>query len=159
MLRADLPAVMAIEVQANPVPWKAEDFEAFLQEPGRPSDRQGVSAGDPLLAQGAGGHMGWVWAGPEVQGFACAMGAADEAELQSIAVARDRWGRGIGLALMISLSAWAEINGYRRLHLEVRERNARALDFYRRWGFTVTGRRPKYYRDNLEDALLMTKTM
>jgi ribosomal-protein-alanine N-acetyltransferase len=103
--------------------------------------------------------MGWVWADPEVQGFACAVGAADEAELQSIAVAKDHWGRGVGSALMDSLCAWAKAGGLRTLHLEVREGNARARDFYARWGFTLAGRRPKYYRDNAEAALLLVKSV
>jgi ribosomal-protein-alanine N-acetyltransferase len=145
MLRADLPAVLAIEAQANPVPWKAPEFEAFLTDPA------GSTAGP--------GHAAWVWAGPEIQGFACAMGAADEAELQTIAVARDRWGLGIGSALVATLIDWARARSARVLHLEVREGNARALEFYGRWGFAITGRRPRYYRDNGETALLMAKTL
>ena len=41
--------------------------------------------------------------------------------------------------------------------LEVRESNARALELYRRLGFAPTGRRPRYYQDSGEDALLMSK--
>ena len=40
--------------------------------------------------------------------------------------------------------------------LEVRVGNEAAQEMYRRFGFQVTGRRPKYYRDNDEDAILMT---
>jgi [ribosomal protein S18]-alanine N-acetyltransferase len=152
MLRADLPAVLAIETQANSVPWKAADFEAFLREPGNaPSGRDaGIAANGPV---------GWVWANPEVQGFACVVGAADEVELQAIAVARDHWGRGVGSALMEALCGWAVIHAYAALHLEVREGNARARDFYARWGFVPTGLRPRYYRDNGESALLLMKPL
>jgi ribosomal-protein-alanine N-acetyltransferase len=146
MLRADLPAVLAIEAQANPVPWMDRDFEAFLQGP--------VEAGHR-----SNGPVGWVWANPEVQGFACAVGAADEVELQTIAVARDHWGRGAGSALMEVLTAWARDHAYATLHLEVREGNARARDFYARWGFRPAGVRPKYYRDNGEAALLLVKAL
>lgn len=160
MLAADVPAVIAIEIQANPVPWKAGDFAAFVREE---ASRQEIENPDRIRPEaryrGPPGPMGWVWAGPEVQGFACALGAADEAELQSIAVAGDRRGRGIGSALMECLCAWARSHGYRALHLEVREGNLAARDFYRRWDFTEAGRRTKYYRDNLEDAVLMTKTL
>ncbi|GEM_PF-1347492 len=167
MLRADLPAVLAIEVQANPVPWMAVDFDAFLREPVQLSvpyqepAGQGIVAA-PGLSVGAGrasGPMGWVWANPEVQGFACVVAAADEAELQSIAVAQDRWGRGVGSALMEVLCAWARENGFLNLHLEVREGNVRAREFYARWGFAPSGRRAKYYRDNAEAAVLMSKTL
>ena len=156
MLRADLPAVLAIEAQANSVPWKSRDFEAFVREPGEAPSGLGEAgfAGVP-----ANGPVGWVWANPEVQGFACAVGAADEVELQSIAVARDHWGRGVGSALMEALCDWGAFHAYGALHLEVREGNARARDFYARWGFIPSGLRPRYYRDNGESALLLLKPL
>ena len=40
--------------------------------------------------------------------------------------------------------------------LEVRAGNEAAQDLYRKFGFEVVGRRPRYYQDNFEDALLMT---
>ncbi|MEO7424310.1 MAG: GNAT family N-acetyltransferase [Fibrobacteria bacterium] len=152
MLRTDLAAVLAIEAQANPVPWQVADFEVFLRPPYQVETLP--DSAHPLT-----GPMGWVWADPEVQGFACAVGAADEAELQSLAVAKDHWGRGVGSSLMESLLAWAKAGGLRTLHLEVREGNERARDFYARWGFTPAGRRPKYYRDNAEAALLLVKSV
>lgn len=159
MLRADLPAVLAIEAQANPVPWKAADFEAFLREPGE-SPSEGIAARPAgLSGLAANGPIGWVWANPEVQGFACVVGAADEVELQAIAVARDHWGRGVGSALLETLCGWAGVHAYATLHLEVREGNARARDFYARWGFVPSGSRPRYYRDNGESALLLMKTL
>jgi ribosomal-protein-alanine N-acetyltransferase len=148
MVRTDLDAVLAIEAQANPVPWKASDFEVFLGAP-----NSGPDAAAP------GGPMAWVWAHPEVQAFACVVAAADEMELQAIAVARDRWGLGLGSALMEVLCARGRSIGCRNLHLEVREGNVRALEFYQRWGFAKAGRRPKYYRDNAEAALLLVKPL
>jgi len=160
MHAADVPAVIAIEIQANPIPWKAGDFAAFVREDAcGPCPEFADRTRPGGRSEGPAGGMGWVWAGPEVQGFACAMGAADEAELQSIAVAGDRRGRGIGSALLDNLFAWAHAQGYRAIHLEVREGNSAARELYRRRGFLETGRRAGYYRDNLEDALLMTKTL
>jgi [ribosomal protein S18]-alanine N-acetyltransferase len=146
MVREDLPAVLAIEAEANPSPWRAHDFSTFLN-----------SAVD---AQHPGGQTrAWVYADPEVRGFLCAVGAADEVELQSIAVEKVRWSRGVGSALMTTLFAWAHEAHFQMLHLEVREGNARAIDFYQRWGFAVVGRRAKYYHDNREAALLMSLTL
>jgi ribosomal-protein-alanine N-acetyltransferase len=142
MLSQDLAAVLAIEAEANPSPWKASDFSAFLQ-PSFPGETGGE-------------RKAWVFADPEVRGFLCAVGVAGEAELQSVAVWKTRWGRGVGSALMESLCGWARENGYRALHLEVREGNSRALEFYGRWGFASVGRRPQYYRDNGETAVLMS---
>jgi ribosomal protein S18 acetylase RimI-like enzyme len=163
MLRADLPAVLAIEAQANAVPWKAADFEVFLREPGEGPPGGGAAASSGVSQAFAGiaanGPVGWVWANPEVQGFACVVGAADEAELQAIAVARDHWGRGVGSALMEALCGWAGVHAYAALHLEVREGNARARDFYARWGFVASGVRTRYYRNNGESALLLMKPL
>ena len=40
--------------------------------------------------------------------------------------------------------------------LEVRERNLAAQEMYRKFGFEESGRRPRYYKDNDEDAILMS---
>jgi ribosomal-protein-alanine N-acetyltransferase len=42
------------------------------------------------------------------------------------------------------------------VHLEVRESNFAARQFYRRQGFSETGLRPRFYRDPNDDAILMT---
>lgn len=143
MLRADIPAVLAIEAQANPSPWRSGDFESFVA--GADAD-PGAPGGD---------RRGWVFADPEVLGFLCAIAVAGEAELQAIAVERARWSRGAGAALMGAMLAWAREGGLRAIHLEVREGNRRAIDFYLRHGFGTVGRRPKYYQDNGEAAVLM----
>lgn len=143
---SDIHAVVAIETEANPSPWLAGDFSAFLHGP----------VSDPDQGASGGNRQAWVYADPEVRGFLCAVGVAEEAELQSVAVEKARWGGGVGSSLMESFLSWAKAGGYRTLHLEVREGNARALDFYRRWGFAAVGRRPRYYRDNGEDAILMS---
>ena len=43
--------------------------------------------------------------------------------------------------------------------LEVRPSNAHAITLYERLGFRPAGRRPRYYRDNGEDALIMWRTL
>jgi len=40
--------------------------------------------------------------------------------------------------------------------LEVRVSNTVAQNLYRKYGFVITGTRPRYYRDNDEDAHIMT---
>jgi ribosomal protein S18 acetylase RimI-like enzyme len=46
--------------------------------------------------------------------------------------------------------------GVREFILEVRASNQRALGFYRSLGWSETGRRPRYYADPEEDAVLMS---
>jgi ribosomal-protein-alanine N-acetyltransferase len=45
--------------------------------------------------------------------------------------------------------------GLKTQTLEVRESNAEAIKLYRKCGFVVKGRRPLYYADTHEDALIM----
>jgi ribosomal-protein-alanine N-acetyltransferase len=49
--------------------------------------------------------------------------------------------------------------GVRRVFLEVRESNAGARSFYARLEFAEAGRRRNYYRDPMEDALLLSRTL
>ena len=80
----------------------------------------------------------------------------DEAHVATIATHPDFRKQGIGeRILMVALKDAAEAGATHAL-LEVRERNEAALNMYRKFGFEVAGRRPKYYKDNGEDAILMT---
>ncbi|HET9784202.1 MAG TPA: ribosomal protein S18-alanine N-acetyltransferase [Terriglobales bacterium] len=104
------------------------------------------------------GRVVWVAesgdAGPV--GYCVVECVADEAELQAVAVA-DNWRRhGVGAALLSAARASAQQRGAQQVYLEVRESNDAAQAFYRRFGFAVSGRRPSYYRDPPEAALLMS---
>lgn len=88
-------------------------------------------------------------------GFAGIMIIADEAELLNIAVAHEYRGRGIGRELLERMIAEAGRHGARRLLLEVRISNERAISLYRNHGFTKLGERRDYYRNPTEDALIM----
>lgn len=77
-----------------------------------------------------------------------------EAEAQILDLAADEDGRGLGRTLWAALSAAARSRGCRKMTLEVSQRNARALHFYRRAGTEIVGRRPKFYPDG-SDAILM----
>jgi ribosomal-protein-alanine N-acetyltransferase len=63
--------------------------------------------------------------------------------------------RGLGLLLMHHVLADAARSGVRRATLEVRESNVAARRLYERLGFTVTAKRPDYYTDPDEDALIL----
>jgi [ribosomal protein S18]-alanine N-acetyltransferase len=77
------------------------------------------------------------------------------AELESVAVDVQARRRGVGRALCESVVAWCREQGAEALELEVRAGGNSAIALYRRLGFVVTGRRPDYYHDPVEDALLM----
>ena len=171
--RSDLPGVLAIEAEANPMPWREGDFLPFVAqapEAARPAAGDGGPAAGAERWRSGALKVGWVYerngdggSGPggtpagETLGFACASAVADEVELQSLAVERASRGKGIGTALLEALVEWARESGYRTLHLEVRAGNRPALGLYRRFGFAQAGIRPGYYQDNGEDALLLTR--
>ena len=58
-------------------------------------------------------------------------------------------------SLMAGLLDLARLLGCCRVVLDVRPSNVAALALYTKMGFAPCGRRPGYYQDNGEDALVM----
>jgi ribosomal-protein-alanine N-acetyltransferase len=90
-----------------------------------------------------------------VAGFVVGLVVASQAELESIAVDRAVQRRGIGAALLRGLIQEAALAGAEEVLLEVRASNRRAMELYGKAGFAEVGRRPGYYLDPMEDAVLM----
>ena len=80
----------------------------------------------------------------------------DEIHIATIAVHPDFRGIGFGKWLLAHGLLAASKEGAGKAFLEVRSGNLTAQKMYQGFGFEVTGVRPRYYRDNMEDALLMT---
>jgi ribosomal-protein-alanine N-acetyltransferase len=78
-----------------------------------------------------------------------------QADVLTLAVAEDRWGEGIGGALLDGLLAEARQRGCTEIFLEVRVDNDRAQRLYRRRGFADIGIRRSYYQPSGTDALVM----
>jgi ribosomal-protein-alanine N-acetyltransferase len=91
----------------------------------------------------------------EPAGFLVAGLLPPEAELESIAVSAAGQRQGVGSLLFRALLHELEHEKVRKLILEVRASNRSALEFYRSNGFAETGRRPRYYADPEEDAVLL----
>ena len=151
-LRADdLDAVLALAAACPEAPrWQRSDYLPYL-------DPSAEAASLRRLAMVA-------VSGPEVLGFAIAtllLASPEDApeenrcELESIAVRPALRRQGIGNALLRAVLAWAVESGARLLTLEVRASNAPAIRLYQRFGFVHQSRRPRYYTDPEEDALLM----
>jgi ribosomal-protein-alanine N-acetyltransferase len=80
----------------------------------------------------------------------------DEGHISTLAV-HPKWrGHGLGEMMLAALIDAAVVGGAREVTLEVRVSNIVAQNLYRKYSFTVVGRRKRYYHDNNEDALLMT---
>jgi ribosomal-protein-alanine N-acetyltransferase len=137
MTLEDVPAVHEIDTLSFSLPWPERSFRFELTE-------------NPVT-------RGWV---ADVDGRIAAMLVlwfiVDEAHIATIAVHPDYRRRGIGEQVLLHALLAVQDEGARRAFLEVRAGNAAAQAMYVKYGFIVDGRRPKYYRDNDEDAILMS---
>jgi [ribosomal protein S18]-alanine N-acetyltransferase len=140
MVGGDVPSVAKLEVALfGEEAWSPDMLASELAgEPGRyylVADDEGVIAGYAgLLAAGAG-----------------------QADVLTVGVAQDRWGEGIGTALLENLLAEAGRRGCTEVFLEVRVDNDRAQRLYRRHGFAGVGLRRGYYQPSGADALVMRR--
>ncbi len=137
MTLEDVPAVHEIDSLSFSLPWPERSFRFEVSE-------------NPV-------SRGWV---AEVDGRVVAMLVlwltVDEAHIATIATHPDFRQQGIGERLMVAALQSARQEGARTAFLEVRASNVAAQNLYRKYGFVVSGRRPRYYKDNQEDAILMT---
>ena len=91
----------------------------------------------------------------DLVGYVVASVTAPEAELESIVTAAAHQRRGVARELLARLKAELGKQGVHEVMLEVRAGNHGAQGFYRFVGFAEQGRRPGYYSDPVEDAVLM----
>ena len=93
--------------------------------------------------------------GETMAGYSFAVIVADEAHLGNLAVDPGYRRKGIAQALLLDLLTAARSQGIRRVTLEVRESNTIARNFYSRNGFVDIAIRKSYYRNPVEDAIVM----
>ena len=131
----DVPAVAALEAEVFTDPWPAH---LYVQEVGQPLRFQiVVDTDNGFLA----GYL-----------FACWQ--LDELHILKVATHPLHQGRGIATTMLAQARSEAEKASARAVILEVRPSNRGAFRLYRRLGYNVIARRPRYYADG-EDALLM----
>jgi ribosomal-protein-alanine N-acetyltransferase len=133
----DVPAVHEIERLSFRTPWPAYAFEQELR---------GNRLARYVVAR----------AGDAVVGFAGVWLMVDDAHVTTFGVHPDWRRQGIGRQLLVNLAELSVAIGARRMTLEVRASNQPAQALYRGFGFEIVGRRPRYYTDDGEDALIMT---
>jgi len=81
----------------------------------------------------------------------------EEMEVLNLAVLPEQRRRGIGRGLLEEALAQGRAQGARQCWLELRASNAGALAFYRAQGFEESQRRPRYYRQPEEDAIVCVR--
>ncbi|MGW1881123.1 ribosomal protein S18-alanine N-acetyltransferase [Streptomyces sp. NPDC001970] len=90
-----------------------------------------------------------------IVGYAGLAAAGGLGDVQTIAVARDQWGTGLGSRLLTDLLQHATAFECDEVLLEVRVDNTRAQKLYERFGFEPIGFRRGYYQPGNIDALVM----
>ncbi|MFI6205617.1 ribosomal protein S18-alanine N-acetyltransferase [Streptomyces sp. NPDC051041] len=93
-----------------------------------------------------------------IVGYAGLVASGEQADVQTIAVARDHWGTGLGGRLLTELLAAATAFECAEVLLECRVDNVRAQRLYERFGFEPVGVRRGYYQPGNVDALVMRLT-
>ena len=97
--------------------------------------------------------------GDQVIGYVGSQTVIDESDMMNIAVHPDYRRQGVAEALVDSLSDALRLRGSKALTLEVRASNEPAIRLYEKLGFMQVGRRPNYYRNPKEDALILRKAL
>lgn len=80
---------------------------------------------------------------------------AGEGEIERIAVHPRFRGQGLGRKLMEAMEEYGESQGVTAVTLEVRSSNKKAVNLYESCGFVKEAVRKGYYRDPVEDAIIM----
>ena len=141
MEEKDLPAVLALEEELFPEsPWPRSEFLYELNE--NPFSNLWVEEENGEII----GYIDW-WI------------LYEKAQLANIGVAARAQKQGIGRKLLRKCIAHAEENGCEILSLEVRVSNSPAIALYEKMGFVQVGRRPRYYTNPREDALILRKEL
>ena len=101
----------------------------------------------------------WVVAmdGDNLAGYVGSQTVLGWADMMNLAVAPEYRRLGIGEKLVAQLVKWLRDNQTTCLTLEVRVSNSPAIALYQKMGFTEVGRRPNYYHNPKEDALILRK--
>lgn len=139
--RDDVDDVAAIERQAFSDPWSANSFRALF---GNPLVHFAV-AEETITGRLLGYVVTWF--------------VVDEGEIANLAVADDMRRAGVGARLLDHALDIARERRCQVVFLEVRESNAAARGLYASRGFEVAGRRSKYYRKPVEDALVLRREL
>ena len=133
----DLAQVVAIDTASFSLPWPERSFRFEITD--NPASRAWVAEIDGKIV---GMIVAWL--------------LVDEAHIATLATHPAFRRQGIARKLLIFSLQSMMSEGALTSVLEVRESNAAAQEMYRKFGFEESGRRPRYYRDNDEDAILMT---
>lgn len=136
MKEDDLFDVMEIEKEAFSDPWTFEMFHSELFN--SLSRLWGVKA-----------------ISGELIGYICFWRVVDETHILNIAVKKHYRRKGIARNILLFAIDYWKSDGVKTVLLEVRRSNIAAQELYGKFGFNVIVNRAKYYKNPVEDALVM----
>jgi ribosomal-protein-alanine N-acetyltransferase len=174
MEEADIPEVVHIDQLSFSTPWQAEAYRRELtqqsshffvvrlrQDMARSDGQQKADGGLRSIARRLSSLLRRrdqrpLRPAPRVLGYAGLWLWLDEAHISTIAVHPDWRGQGLGELLLVAMLERAMELKAAQCTLEVRVSNEVAQNLYKKYGFAYAGIRRHYYRDNSEDAYIMT---
>jgi ribosomal-protein-alanine N-acetyltransferase len=139
----DASALSVLEHRCFTDPWSAGGFREALS----------TSGGFGLLAGSAHGGE------EEIHGYLVGRQILGEGEVLNLAVVPEARRRGIAWALLDAGLGHFRSTGVTEVFLEVRESNRSAQALYLANGFRPVGQRKAYYRNPLEDALVLRRSL
>ena len=139
MKMEDVPAIAELEKICFSDPWSADSISSELNN----------RLSHWLVAVVDGNVVGYVGS----------QSVLDSADMMNIAVAPEYRRMGIANALVDALVVYLQNNHIRFLLLEVRVSNEPAFTLYQKLGFEQVGKRPRYYHNPREDALILRKEL
>jgi len=138
----DVPRVREIDLASFSLPWPERSFRFEITE--NPASRLWVAE----VQTPDGQHV--------VVGMIVMWQVLDEAHIGTFAIHPAYRRQGIGCRLLAESLLEVYEMGVCQCYLEVRRSNLAAQNLYKKFGFKITSVRNGYYRDNGEDALIMT---
>jgi [ribosomal protein S18]-alanine N-acetyltransferase len=134
---ADISAIMALaNLSSSAAQWPAEQYQQIL---GGSFPRRVMLVREEQST---------------VHAFLVGRVVDTEWEIENIVVDGSRRRQGLGKQLLDEFLRISKGEGARAIFLEVRESNLAARKLYEKCGFVENGRRQRYYKEPVEDAIL-----
>ena len=140
----DLEPILSIEQLSFQWPWGRVSFEDELSSQNASSYAVRSAQADKES---------------QIVAYAFLRRVADELHILKVAVTPALRGLGIATWFLNRCFTMGYQQGANSVYLEVRPSNIPAIELYEKLGFIEVGRRPNYYTDSKEDALLMMKKL
>ncbi len=135
---ADVDRIHEIEQISFTSPWSKQLIREAVESDGSNYFHVAVSPDDAIL------------------GYICYSLVADEVHILTLATDPQYRRQGIAHSLIMDSIEKGRVYGAVRADLEVRESNESAIRLYQGLGFALVGRRPRYYSNPTEGALLFS---